>query len=183
MERDGSTAPPRDFPSRESFRVSRRAFKKLMDTPALTKMTVLLAKNEEMKIHTAARIAARYTTGACANSIARRLVKRFPVAVSEFFITSVERNDGHQFVDYRIILSQEDRIIFNDLLNLMEDAIEENFLPLVRLSPAAFEMVFNNSELLFTLILQFHRAFVILRIVRPTLYRDSIFTTAQFTEK
>jgi hypothetical protein len=178
MERDGSTAPPRDFPSRESFRVSRRAFKKLIDTPALTKMTALLAKNEEMKIHTAAHIAARYTTGACANSIARRLVKRLPVAVSEFLIMSVGGNDGHQFDDDRISLPQEDKIIFNDLLNLIENEIEENLLPLVRLSPTAFEMVFNNSELLFAHILWFHRAFLILRIIRPTLYRKIILTTS-----
>jgi hypothetical protein len=183
MDRDGSTAPPGDFPSRASFRVSRRAFKKLMDTPALTKMTVLLAKNEEMKIHTAARIAARYTTGACPDSIARRLVKRFPVAVSEFFITSMEKNYRDQFGDCRINLSPKDRIIFLDLLNLLEDVIEEDFLPLVRLSPTAVEMVFNNSEMLFSHVGWFYRAFVIFRIVRPTLYRDIIFTTSNLPEK
>ena len=42
MEKDGRTARPRDFSSPEAYRVSRRAFKKLIDTPALTKMTVLL---------------------------------------------------------------------------------------------------------------------------------------------
>jgi hypothetical protein len=108
MERDGCTARPREFPSRESYRVSRRAFKKLIDTPALTKMTVLLAKNKDMKIHTAAHIAAHYTTGACPNSISRRLVKRFPVAVSKLFIISVEGNDGRKFVDDKISLYHED---------------------------------------------------------------------------
>ena len=65
MEKDGRTARPRDFSSPEAYRVSRRAFKKLIDTPALTKMTVLLAKNNEMKIHTAAHIAALYDRCLC----------------------------------------------------------------------------------------------------------------------
>jgi hypothetical protein len=90
MEGDGRTARPRDFPSRESYRVSRRKFKKLIVTPALTKIAVLLAKNNEMKIHTTAHIAARYTTGACADSIARRLVKNFKVAASEVYILILE---------------------------------------------------------------------------------------------
>jgi hypothetical protein len=170
MERDGCTERPRDLPGREPYRVSRRAFKKLIDTPALTKMTVLLAKNKEMKIHTAAHIAARYTTGACPNSIARRLVKRFPVAVSKFFIISVEGNDGHKFVDDKISLYHEDSIIFIKALQVIEDVIEENFLPLVKLSPIAFEMIFNNSEVLFAHFDWFYRAIVILRIMRPTFY-------------
>jgi hypothetical protein len=49
-----------------------------------------LAKNNEMKIHTTAHIAARYTTGACADSIARRLVKNFKVAASEVYILILE---------------------------------------------------------------------------------------------
>src|SRR5580693_7582304 len=95
---DGRTARPRDFPSRESHRVSRSLFKKLIDMPALTKMAVLLAKNKEMKIHTAAHIAASYTTGACPNSIARRLVKRFKVVVPGLSILR-ERIDGNKLID------------------------------------------------------------------------------------
>jgi hypothetical protein len=120
MEGDG-----RDFPSHETFRISRRAFNKLIHTPALTKMTVLLAKNNEMKIHTAAHIAARYTTGACANSIARRLVKHFKATASEFSFFRLEGNDGHQFVDDRISLSHEDNIILLGILELIENGLEE----------------------------------------------------------
>jgi hypothetical protein len=176
MERDGCTARPRDLPSRESYRVSRRAFKKLIDTPALTKMTVLLAKNTEMKIHTAAYIAARYTTGACANSIARRLVKRFPVAASEFYITRVKGNDGHQFVDDRISLSHEDSIILFDILKLIENEIEENFLPLVQLSRTTFERFFNNHELLLSHVHCLRIAIGVLIIIRPGILSKSIFT-------
>jgi hypothetical protein len=105
IEEDGRTARPRDFPSRESHRVSRSTFKKLIDMPALTKMAVLLAKNKEMKIHTAAHIAASYTTGACPNSIARRLVKRFKVVVSGL---SILRDRIDEFIDGKIILSERD---------------------------------------------------------------------------
>jgi hypothetical protein len=116
IEEDGRTARPRDFPSRESHRVSRSAFKKLIDMPALTKMAVLLAKNKEMKIHTAAHIAASYTTGACPNSIARRLVKRFKVVV---FILR-ERIYGNKFIDDESSLSPETYIILINILNLIE---------------------------------------------------------------
>jgi hypothetical protein len=114
MERDGRPSRQPDFSSCESYRFSRRAFKKLIDTPALTKMAVLLAKNKEMKIHTAAHIAARYTTGACANSIARRLVKHFRMAASE--IMNMAGNVGRQFVFDRVSLSHEDNIIFMNIL-------------------------------------------------------------------
>jgi hypothetical protein len=86
MEGDGRTA-------RESYRVSRRVFKKLINRPALTKMTVLMAKNKNMEIHTAARMAAGFTTGACANSIARRLVIHFKAAASEYSSLGL----GHRF--------------------------------------------------------------------------------------
>jgi hypothetical protein len=175
MDRDGSTAPPGDFPSRESLRVSRPAFKKLIDTPALTKMTVQLAKNEEMKIHTAARIAARYTSGACPSSIARRLVKHFPVAVSEFYITNEEGNVGDQLVDDEISLSQNDRLILINILGLIEHAIEEDFLPLVQLSPFAFKMVFNNLEILLSHVRTFRLAIGILRVIDPVVYRKIMF--------
>lgn len=148
MEEDGRTARSRDFPSHESHRVSRNAFKKLIDMPALTKMAVLLAKNKEMKIHTAAHIAASYTTGACPNSIARRLVKRFKVAVSGHSIVR-ERIDSNKFIDGKNSLSQGDYIILINLLNLIENEVEENFVPLMGLSSATFEIIFNNSEILF----------------------------------
>lgn len=169
MEGDG-----RDFPSHETFRISRRAFNKLIHTPALTKMTVLLAKNNEMKIHTAAHIAARYTTGACANSIARRLVKHFKATASEFSFFRLEGNDGHQFVDDRISLSHEDNIILLGILELIENGLEENFLPLLHLSRATFERVFNSFEMLFPHVLGFYRALAILRILRPAFYRKII---------
>jgi hypothetical protein len=173
MERDGQ---PPDFSSPEAYRVSRREFKKLIDTPALTKMTVLLAKDKEMKIHTAARIAARYTTGASADSIARRLVKRFPVSAS--VIMNVGRNDGRRFVDDEICLYDNDDIILINLLTMIEDHIEENFFPLLALSRNAFEMFFNNHELLGDKISWFHRALVILEFLRPVFYRKIIFTVS-----
>jgi hypothetical protein len=176
MEEDGRTARPRDFPRRESHRVSRSAFKKLIDMPAMTKMAVLLAKNKEMKIHTAAHIAARYTTGACANSIVRRLVKHFPVAASE--IMNMGGNDGRKFVDDDISLSDKDNIILINLLNLIDDHIEENFLPLLALSRVTFEILFNNSERLLSESSWFCSALVILGLVRPVFYRETIFTVA-----
>jgi hypothetical protein len=175
MEEDGRTARPRDFPSRESHRVSRRAFKKLIDTPALTKMTVLLAKNKEMKIHTAAHIAARYTTGACANSIARRLVIHFPVRASEIMNVG---NVRRQFVGDEIGISDKDNIIMINLLNLIEDHIEENFLPFLALSRVTFEIFFNNSERLLSETFWFRRALVILRFTRPVFYAETIFTAS-----
>jgi hypothetical protein len=171
MERDGRTSRPPDFSI--SYRFSRRALKKLIDTPALTKMTVLLAKNKEMKIHTAARIAARYTTGACANSIARRLVKHFPVAASE--IMNRPGNDGRQFVYDRVSLSHEDNIIFINILQSVEGQIEEDFLLVSQLSRAAVERLFSNFEWRLSHIILLLRALFILRIMRPAFYRKIIF--------
>jgi hypothetical protein len=173
MEEDGRTARPRDFPSRESRRVSRSTFKKLIDMPALTKMAVLLAKNKEMKIHTAARIAARYTTGACPNSIARRLVKRFKVVVSGL---SILREQIDEFIDAKSNLPQEDNVILINILNLIENCIEENFIPLMGLCSATFERLFNNLETLSTEIDWFCRALVILSIMRPAFYGKIILT-------
>ena len=174
MERDGRPSRQPDFSSCESYRFSRRAFKKLIDTPALTKMTVLLAKNKEMKIHTAAHVAARYTTGACANSIARRLVKHFPVAASE--IMNKAGNVGRQFVYDRVSLSHEDNIIFMNILQSVEDRIEEDFLLVSHLSRAAVERLFNNFEWGLSHIILLHRgALFILIIMRPAIYRKIIF--------
>jgi hypothetical protein len=106
--------------------------------PALTKMAVLLAKNKEMKIHTAAHIAASYTTGACPNSIARRLVKRFKVVVPGLTILR-ERIDGNKFIDDKSSLTQEVDTILINILNLIENGVEENFIPLMGLSSAKFE--------------------------------------------
>lgn len=177
MEGDGRTARPRDFPSREAYRVSRRKFKKLINTPALTKMAVLLARNNEMQIHTTAHIAARYTTGSCADSIARRLVKHFKATASEVYILILEENDRHQFVDYRDSISHEDNIIFINILELIENEIEENFLPLLDLSSGTFERFFNNSELLLSQVRTFYLALAILRILRPAFCHKIIFTS------
>ena len=167
MEKDGRTATPRDILSPEAYRVSRRAFKKLIDTPALTKMTVLLAKNKEMKIHTAALIAARYTTGACANSIARRLVIHFPERASEIMNVG---NVRRQFVGNEIGLSDKGNIIMINILNLIENHIEENFFPFLALDRVMFEIFFNNYERLFSEISWFFRALVILGLMRPVFF-------------
>ena len=171
MEGDGRTARPRDFPSLESYRVSRRVFKKLIDTPALTKMTALLAKNKEMKIHTAAHIAARYTTGACANSIARRLVIHFKAAASEYSSLGL----GHRFDDERISLSRKTNIILTTILESIEEELEGNFLPLLQLDSVTFEKIFNNVKLLLSGVRVLYFAFTILRIMRPAFYRKIIF--------
>jgi len=176
IEEDGRTARPRDFPSRESHRVSRSLFKKLIDMPALTKMAVLLAKNKEMKIHTAAHIAASYTTGACPNSIARRLVKRFKVVAGLSILR--ERIDDNKFTDDRSSLSQEDYIILNDILNLIGNEIDENFIPLIGLSSATFERIFNNYEMLSPQVVWFCRALAILSIIRPAFYCKIILKTS-----
>ena len=172
IEEDGRTARPRDFPSRESHRVSRSLFKKLIDMPALTKMAVLLAKNKEMKIHTAAHIAASYTTGACPNSIARRLVKRFKVVVSGL---SILRDRIDEFIDGKGSLSERDYINLINILDMIENRVEENFVPLIGLDSATFERIFNNSEILSSEVDWFCRALAVLSIMRPAFYRKIIF--------
>ena len=146
-------------------------FKKLIDTPALTKMTALLAKNKEMKIHTAAYIAARYTTGACANSIARRLVIHFKAAASEYSSLSL----GHRFDDDRISLSHKTNIILTTILESIEKELEENFLPFLQLDSVTFEKIFNNFELLLSRVHVLYFTVAILRIMRPAFYRKLIF--------
>jgi hypothetical protein len=178
IEEDGRTARPRDFPSRESHRVSRSLFKKLIDMPALTKMAVLLAKNKEMKIHTAAHIAASYTTGACPNSIARRLVKRFKVVVPGLSILR-ERIDGNKFIDDESSLPQETYIHLIKILNLIENVVEENIITrLIGLDSATFERIFNNSEILSSEVDWFCRALAVLSIMRPAFYRKIILDTS-----
>jgi len=53
----------------------RAAPKEMRDTLALIKTLKLLVKNKKMKLHTAARIASPYTTGASPDAITRRIVK------------------------------------------------------------------------------------------------------------
>jgi hypothetical protein len=78
----------RNFSSRKFSGPSRRELKKKKDLPALVKMVRLLAQNPEMKPHTAAEKASRYTTGASVEAIRRRLVKRLKAAGVEYLETN-----------------------------------------------------------------------------------------------
>jgi len=69
---------------KRQLRRARRS-KEARDKLALIKMGRLLAKNKKMKLHTAASRASRHTTGASPDAIARRLVKRFEIAVYKYF--------------------------------------------------------------------------------------------------
>jgi hypothetical protein len=111
-----------DFPSEEFHSLSRRDYKKILDTPAVIKMAVLLINNEEMKIHTAGRIASCYTTGACPESTARRLEKRLRTTALSFLTL------GHLEID----LSSKDRDILLKLMQLTESYVDSEFLPFMQ---------------------------------------------------
>jgi hypothetical protein len=66
----------------------------MRDAQASIKIVALLVENEKMKLHTAAGIASRYTTGPSPEATTRRLVKRFKVATHEYLKTRAEnKND------------------------------------------------------------------------------------------
>jgi hypothetical protein len=78
------------------------------------KTAKLLARNKEMKLHTAAKKASCYTTGASPEANTRRLVKRFKIAVHKYLKTRGDKDDAHLIEDEFITLSYSDRIILEE---------------------------------------------------------------------
>ena len=64
-----------------------------------------------------------------------------------------------------------------DILNLIENGAE-NFVPLMGLSSATFERIFNNYEILFPQVDEPCVALAILSIMRPIFYREIILNTS-----
>ena len=109
----------------------RAASKEMRDTLALIKTLKLLVKNKKMKLHTAARIASRYTTGASADAITRRIVKGIKTTLREYSKTRAEKDDRH-LVEDGFTLSDAEIIILRetvDILKEIADFLEETSNP------------------------------------------------------
>jgi hypothetical protein len=109
----------------------RAAPKEMRDTLALIKTLKLLVKNKKMKLHTAARIASRYTTGASADAITRRIVKGIKTTLREYYKTRAEKDDRH-LVEDGFTPSDAEIIILRetvDILKEIADFLEETSNP------------------------------------------------------
>ena len=109
----------------------RAASKEMRDTLALIKTLKLLVKNKKMKLHTAARIASRYTTGASPEAITRRIVKGIKTILREYYKTRAEKDDRH-LVEDGFTLSDAEIIILRetvDILKEIADLLEETSNP------------------------------------------------------
>jgi hypothetical protein len=147
-----------DFPSEEFRSLSRRDYRKLLDTPAVIKMAALLIHDREMAIHTAARIASRYTTGSCPDSTARRLKKRLnTVAFASFTRGRLE-----------IDLSSQDYDILLELIQLTESYVDNEFLPFMKVSEPYRQRLFARS-LPFLYAFYLKNMVLILDVIRPDL--------------
>jgi hypothetical protein len=105
----------------------RAAPKEMRDTLALIKTLKLLVKNKKMKLHTAARIASPYTTGASPDAITRRIVKGIKTTLHEYSKTRAEKDDRH-LVEDGFTPSHSDVIILKETIDILEeipDLLEE----------------------------------------------------------
>jgi uncharacterized protein YoaH (UPF0181 family) len=135
----------RKFREHEGIATRRqRAPKAMRDALALSKMATWLAQKKQMKLHTAARLASRYTTGPCTDSIVRRLVKNFRKAV-------------HQYLRTRLALYPDSVILVDDtsnpsdsdsLIDLMErvDLLEETIEKIANLLTSEGQLIERNLE-------------------------------------
>ena len=98
----------------------RAASKEMRDTLALIKTLKLLVKNKKMKLHTAARIASRYTTGASADAITRRIVKGIKTILREYYKTRAEKDDRH-LVEDGFTLSDAEIIILRETVDILKE--------------------------------------------------------------
>jgi hypothetical protein len=105
--------------------------KEMRDTLALIKTLKLLVKNKKMKLHTAARIASRYTTGASPEAITRRIVKGIKTTLREYYKTRAEKDDRHlvedgfTLSDAEIIILRETVDILKEIADLLEKEIAD----------------------------------------------------------
>ncbi len=83
-----------------------------------------------MKLHTAARIASRYTTGASADAITRRIVKGIKTTLREYYKTRAEKDDRH-LVEDGFTLSDAEIIILRETVDILKEiaVLEETSNP------------------------------------------------------